>query len=73
MQGCIHCGACTAACIRGALKIDAKSGTVSYDESLCTYCNACIKACPARALTNANQIRRPYVSGERLSETYESR
>ncbi|HNT04516.1 MAG TPA: 4Fe-4S dicluster domain-containing protein [Bacillota bacterium] len=72
MQGCIHCGACTAACTKGALKMEPESGIVSCDESLCTHCNACIRACPARALTY-HQIRRPYVSEKRLPEAYESR
>lgn len=65
MKGCIHCGACTAACTESALKIDTKSWTVSYDESLCTHCNACIRACPARALTFNNTVPRnvyPFLS-----------
>lgn len=73
MKGCIHCGACTAACTKGALKLETESWTVTYDKSICTHCNSCIRACPARALTFNNHIRRSYVSGERLSEAYEVR
>jgi ferredoxin len=70
---CINCGACTAACKEGALKMETKSWTVSYDEFICTHCNACVNACPSRALSFETQIRRSYVSEKRLSQVYENR
>jgi ferredoxin len=70
---CVHCGACTAACKGGALKMEAESWTISYNELLCTNCSACVKACPSRALSFQAQIRRTYVSGKNLPQVYENR
>ena len=42
--GCLGYGDCVAACKFGALSIE--NGVARVDESLCTGCGACAKACP---------------------------
>lgn len=51
-EKCVHCGACTAVCNKGALYLEVKNWTLCFDELLCINCNACIKACPLRAISS---------------------
>ncbi len=44
--GCLGCGDCVAACQFGALRMNEETGLPEVDESLCTACGACSKACP---------------------------
>ena len=44
--GCLGCGDCVAACQFGALTMDPATGLPVVDESKCTACGACAKACP---------------------------
>lgn len=53
---CVHCGACTAACGKGALFMEKKAWTLAYDELLCIRCNACLKACPLRAISTESSV-----------------
>jgi glycyl-radical enzyme activating protein len=49
-ERCIGCGACIAACPRGAHAIDA-SGAKTFDRPLCDGCGRCVEVCYAEALT----------------------
>ncbi len=48
-ETCVDCGACTAVCAVGALKIDENYELV-FDKELCLDCKLCVTACPARAI-----------------------
>ncbi len=47
-DACVRCGACAAACPRGAHRIAA--GGHDFDRATCVACGRCAKACPAGAL-----------------------
>jgi ferredoxin len=44
--GCLGYGDCAAACSFGAIAVDEETGIAKVDESLCTSCGACVRACP---------------------------
>ena len=44
--GCLGCGDCVAACAFDALHMNAETGLPEVDESKCTACGKCAKACP---------------------------
>lgn len=46
VYGCLGEGDCAAACLFGAIKVNPETGIAEVDESLCTGCGACAKACP---------------------------
>ncbi len=46
-EGCIDCGACTAVCSSGALRMD-NNAKLTFDVSLCVVCGLCVQACPMR-------------------------
>ena len=48
--GCLGCGDCAAACQFGALSMDPATGLPVVDETKCTACGACVKACPKRII-----------------------
>jgi len=47
---CFQCGACTAVCPTGALYINRPDMEVVFDKELCSACEWCVSACPARAM-----------------------
>ena len=50
---CVQCGACLAACEKGALRAElGKDGlyTISVDKTKCNMCCSCVRVCPARVL-----------------------
>lgn len=47
---CVHCGACTAVCIGGALSLDPVTASLSFDNSKCVACEMCTHACPTGAM-----------------------
>jgi len=47
---CTHCGACTAVCPTGALRIDRADMKVLFDQKKCSVCELCVPACPTRAM-----------------------
>ena len=44
--GCLGCGDCVAACTFGAIHMNPETGLPEVDETKCTACGACTKACP---------------------------
>ncbi|HHV44842.1 MAG TPA: 4Fe-4S binding protein [Firmicutes bacterium] len=47
---CVHCGACTAVCASGALRLDPESARLHFDEAKCIECELCIDACPVACI-----------------------
>lgn len=47
---CIHCGACTAVCLTGALYIKRPEMTVEFDQEKCSACELCVVTCPVKAM-----------------------
>ena len=47
---CTHCGACTAVCPTGALRIQRPEMFVEFDQKKCSVCELCVPACPPRAM-----------------------
>jgi len=50
-DGCVHCGACTAVCPSGALRMDSDSWSLTFDREKCLVCELCVKACPLRVIS----------------------
>jgi Fe-S-cluster-containing dehydrogenase component len=48
---CPHPVPCAEACPKGAIRADAKTGARKVDESVCTGCGICTKACPWAVIT----------------------
>ena len=48
---CVHCGACTAACAKGALVINDEY-RLEYNSDKCIECMLCVRACPQRIIKN---------------------
>ena len=48
--GCLGCGDCVAACQFGAIAMNPQTGLPEVDESKCTACGACSKACPKQII-----------------------
>lgn len=49
-EKCVMCGACTAICPTGALKLERPSMEVSFNGDECVVCELCVKVCPMRAM-----------------------
>lgn len=47
---CIHCGACTAVCLSGALSLDRERWELVFDSEKCVMCGLCVTACPLRII-----------------------
>ena len=63
--GCLGCGDCVAACQFDAIHMDPERNVPVVDETKCTACGACAKACPRRIIELRNKgkkDRRVYVS-----------
>lgn len=53
--GCLGCGDCVAACQFGAIAMNPQTGLPEVDESKCTACGACAKACPKKLIELRNK------------------
>ena len=53
--GCLGCGDCVSACQFGAISMDPGTGLPVVDESRCTACGACAKACPKKIIELRNK------------------
>ncbi|MEA5007072.1 MAG: Fe-S cluster domain-containing protein [Rikenellaceae bacterium] len=63
--GCLGHGDCVLACQFDAIKMDPRTGLPEVDESKCTACGACVKACPKMIIELRNKgikSRRIFVS-----------
>ena len=66
--GCLGCGDCVGACQFGAISMNPETGLPVVDETKCTACGACAKACPKHVIeirnagTTPRNTRRVYVS-----------
>lgn len=63
--GCLGGGDCVDACAFGAIAINPKTMLPEVDETKCTACGACVKACPKNVIELRNKGakgRRVYVS-----------
>lgn len=49
-EKCVMCGACTAICPTGALRLERPSMEVRFIGDLCVLCELCVKICPVRAM-----------------------
>jgi L-aspartate semialdehyde sulfurtransferase ferredoxin len=47
-EKCINCGACTAVCFPGALKMDNSSWQLIFIPENCVVCELCVTACPLK-------------------------
>ena len=47
---CISCGACTAVCLPGALKVEAPDWELVLDKDRCILCGLCVDACPLQLI-----------------------
>jgi L-aspartate semialdehyde sulfurtransferase ferredoxin len=48
---CVDCGACTSACLSGALTITAPDWKLNFDAEKCIVCKLCLTACPLKLFT----------------------
>ncbi len=49
-EECIHCGACTAVCTSGALRLDPQTARLVFDREKCIVCELCVPACTMRVI-----------------------
>lgn len=62
--GCLGCGDCVTACRFEAITMNAETGLPEVDDSKCTACGACERACPRRIIEirpKGRNNRRVYV------------
>ena len=74
--GCLGCGDCEAVCKFDAIKVDPALGIAVVDETKCTACGACVKACPRGLIELRNKGprgMRMFVSCRNLTKGAEAR
>jgi len=50
MKRCVHCGACTAVCYPGALRLHGETRLLQFNADRCTVCELCTTACPLKLI-----------------------
>lgn len=60
--GCLGNGDCVAVCQFGAIAVNPETGLPEVDETRCTACGACVKACPR----NIIELHKKGVKGRRI-------
>jgi carbon-monoxide dehydrogenase iron sulfur subunit len=76
---CRHCDSpeCVTACMSGAMRKDAQTGQVTYDEEKCAACFMCVMSCPYGVLKTSKQegkkvIRCDYCNGREVPRCVEN-
>ena len=67
--GCLGCGDCVTACQFDAIHMNPETGLPEVDESKCTACGACAKACPRNIIENLVVSVRKFVRKVQLSHS----
>lgn len=49
-ESCVHCGACTAVCYPGALRLHSETRLLQFSAHKCTVCELCTTACPLKII-----------------------
>ncbi|HVB10690.1 MAG TPA: 4Fe-4S binding protein [Bacillota bacterium] len=66
---CTFCTACAVRCPAGALEVDRKARTWTFNPYRCIYCHYCVEICPFHALEMAPLGREPAAAKATVTET----
>lgn len=69
MEKCIFCTLCEKRCPAGAIKVDRKGKTLTFEPLRCIVCEACIEGCAKDAIELFEQWRSPVT--KRYNQIYQ--